>query len=120
MKTPEWVTNEASWIKTCKKVVARASDLEEDRISVINCAREMSKLAFWLREQDDKNFIVFRGINSESDTLPTGKEREHWSEDALKREDKEILRVEAEWKNEALLAAQSLRIKYEKILQSIT
>lgn len=115
MEIPDWVTNEASWRKTCKKVVARARDLEERRIGVIVCAREMCKLAFWLRAEDDPDFLVFRGIASESDELPAGQERLHWSESALQKEDIKIAEAEKIWRGAALEAAESLRRKYENI-----
>lgn len=112
MDRPAWVTNEASWIKTCKKVLARARDLEEKRIGVIVCAREMCKLAFWLRAENDQDFIVFRAIASESDELPAGPERQHWLESALQKEDVKISKFENIWHSAALKAAQSLKKKY--------
>lgn len=115
MEKPSWVTNEASWRNTCKKVVARARDLEENRIGVIVCAREMCKLAFWLRVEDDPDFLVFRRIASESDDLPAGEERQHWSESALKKEDVKIDEVESIWRSAALEAAESLRKKYANV-----
>ncbi|KKL03102.1 hypothetical protein EIK76_13785 [Rheinheimera mesophila] len=113
MDKPDWVTNEASWIKTCKKVVARARDLEENRIGVIVCAREMCKLAFWLRAEDDQDFKVFRDIDSDSAHLPAGQERQRWAQSALQREDVKIAEVENAWHSAAIKAAQSLKQKYE-------
>jgi hypothetical protein len=111
---PAWVTNEASWRKKRKTVVARARDLIEGRIGVIVCAREMSKLAFWLREQDDPNFVTFRAIDSESDTLPAGPEREFWSASALREEDEKIHAAESLWRASAMEAAQALLEKYRE------
>jgi hypothetical protein len=109
---PQWVTNEASWRKTRRKVVARARDFIEGRIGVITCAREMSRLAFWLREQNDPNFITFRGIDSESDALPVGPERQCWSESALREEDEKIRAAEELWRVAATEAARRLMEKY--------
>src|SRR5262245_15580358 len=109
---PEWATNEASWRKTRRRVVARARDLIEGRIGVIMCAREMSKLAFWLREQNDPDFLIFRGIDSESDALPAGPERQWWSESALREEDEKIRAAEDLWRVAATEAARALIEKY--------
>jgi len=108
MEKPYWVTNEASWLKTRKKVVARAKDLLNNRMGVIVCAREMCKLAFWLRAEDDPHFQVFKGITSASDELPAGEERQHWSSKALEREDKKIARVEKLWRKAACDSASKL------------
>lgn len=109
---PAWVTNEASWRKNRRRVVARAGDLIEGRIGVIVCAREMSKLAFWLREQNDPNFMTFRGIDSESDTLSAGPGREFWSASALRDEDQKIRTAENAWRAVAVEAARALIAKY--------
>ncbi|HRN82095.1 MULTISPECIES: hypothetical protein [Nitrosomonas] len=92
--------------------MARARDLVEGRIGVIVCAREMSKLAFWLREQNDPSFATFRGIDSESDTLPAGPERQYWSESALREEDEKIRVAEDLWRTVAMEAARALMEKY--------
>jgi hypothetical protein len=118
MKRPDWVTNEASWKKTCRKVVARARDLSEGRIGVIVCAREMSKLAFWLRAEEDPDFKVFRAIESESIDLPAGTERQRWSVSALEREDKKISEFKSVWRGDALAAAAALMKKYESNQES--
>jgi hypothetical protein len=118
METPDWVTNEASWRKTCKKVVARAKDLQECRIGVIACAIEMSKLAIWLRNKSDPDFILFETISSESIELPVGQVRQYLSEDALRREDLKIEEFENRWRKIAIEAASSLRNKYESSTNS--
>jgi hypothetical protein len=111
---PEWVTNEASWLKNRRRVVARARDLIDGRIGVIVCAREMSKLAFWLREQNDPSFMIFRGIDSESDALPAGPEREFWSASALREQDQKIDAFEGSWRDAAMQAAKDLVEKYTR------
>ena len=109
---PEWVTNEASWLKNRRRVVARARDLVDGRLGVIACAREMGKLAFWLREENDPSFMLFRAIDSESDSLPVGSEREFWSESALREEDQKIHAFEDSWREDAVQAAKVLLAKY--------
>ena len=118
MEKPDWVTNEASWRKTCKKVVARAKDLQECRIGVIACAIEMSKLAIWLRNKSDPDFMLFETISSESIELPVGQVRQYLSENALRREDLKIEEFENRWRKIAIEAASSLRNKYESSTNS--
>jgi hypothetical protein len=112
MRPPSWVANEASWLENRRRVVARARDLIEGRIGVIVCAREMSKLAFWLREESDPSFMVFRGIDTETDSLPAGPERDFWSESALREKDQMIHAAEIKWQDAAMEAAKNLVARY--------
>jgi hypothetical protein len=43
----------------------------------------------------DKILLTFVGVDSETDTLPLGKVRQHWNPVALEREDAKIARAEA-------------------------
>jgi hypothetical protein len=112
MTPPTWVTNEQSWRKDCRRVVARAGDLLAGRLGVIAAAQQLAKLRFWLRADDDPDFSVFTAINSESDHLPTGAERQHWATDALKDKDVEIRAIEEFYREDALEAARKLQAKY--------
>lgn len=93
MKQYGGVTNDLSWKNICRKVVAPVRNLEE-KIGVIVCAREMCKLVFWLRAEEDPDSMAFRAIESETDILPAGSERQRWSAAALKREDEKIMKME--------------------------
>jgi hypothetical protein len=110
---PEWVTDEPSWLNDWQAVVTQAQALLEGRVGVIVCARHMTRLAFQLREEHDPNFIVFRGIDSESDCLPAGAERGNWSSTALVEEDRKISVAENQWREVAKNAASKLIAKYE-------
>ena len=112
MERPAWVTNEQKWTTHCRKIRARSRDLLDGRLGVIEAARELSKLGFWLRAQNDPDFTTFVAIDSESDHLPVGGVRREWAPDALQRKDAEIRIVEERWRDEALNAARNLLEKY--------
>ena len=112
MTPPAWVTSEQSWRKDRRRVVARAGDLLEGRLSVIAAAHHLAKLRFWLRAEDDHDFDIFTAITSDTTHLPVGSEREHWAKDALEAKDVEIRRIEDFYRANALDAARKLQTKY--------
>lgn len=113
MKIPPGVRNEALWRKHCRKIRARALDLLEGRLSVIETARFMLPLAYWTKVQNESEFLLFRAIASETDDLPVGNVRAHWAADALEREDVRIEAAEKLWREQALSAAEELVKRYQ-------
>ncbi|MBV1921185.1 MAG: hypothetical protein KUG73_10930 [Pseudomonadales bacterium] len=113
MEQPDWVTDKASWKKHCRRVVARTSDFIDGKASVIVCAREIVKLEFWLRSEEDLDFITFRKISVASEGLPSDSERQRWPGEARDVEDKKIADFEGQWKGDGMVAALSLKEKFE-------
>jgi hypothetical protein len=68
--------------------VETASMILKGKIGVIEGSRIMGSL---LREtgisEDDEDYLSFVAIDSETDALPVGEVRQHWSSDALKEKD---------------------------------
>jgi len=112
MNPPSWVRNEAQWHKQCRRLIARANELIEGRVAVVESAREIRKYGFWFRASDDPDFLTFIAIDSETDHLPVGDVRQHWSKDALEKKDVEIQKAEATYRPRALDAARNLIRKY--------
>jgi hypothetical protein len=112
MDRPTWVTNEHHWRENCLEVVHCCRDLLEGRLGVIEAARLLRELAFRLRAEEDPDFMLFRFLDSESDALPVGPQREYWSASALEREDAKIAAFEANWQSRASLAATNLAARY--------
>jgi hypothetical protein len=53
---------------------------------------------------DDEDLATIRSVNSETDSLPIGDVREHWSESALQSKEAEIREAE-KWARDTALAA---------------
>jgi len=87
---------------------ARALDLIEGRVAVIEAARAISKLAFWAGLRDDTDLNAFVAIDTETDTLPLGDVRLNWAEHALALQDVEIAKAENLYRALALATARSL------------
>jgi hypothetical protein len=112
MKRPAWVVNEAEWLADCDAIVQCARDLIEGRRGIIESARVLQSLAFSVRDERDPDFVVFRGIDSETDALPVGEVRKYWSPSALEREDVKIRSCEERYRKAAMEAANRLIVKY--------
>ena len=113
MKIPEGIANEASWIRSCRRISARARDLLEGRLDLFAAAESIQRLAITTRAlNDDQDLQVFATIYKELSRLPAGSERMHWSEDALAREDKAIRALETTWRPKAVAAASNLVQRY--------
>lgn len=54
------------------------------------CRRLVQRLWSASVAQDDPDFLVLRVVDSETDALPVGTERRHWSDEALARIEPEI------------------------------
>ena len=73
-------------------------------VSILVAARELVGLRFAASDERDPDFLTFVAIDSETDHLPIGQEREYWAPDALAEKDVEIAKVE-EWAREIGAAA---------------
>ncbi|MET3244725.1 hypothetical protein C8K18_11387 [Paraburkholderia sp. GV068] len=113
MKIPPGVTNEELWRKHCRKIRARALDLLEGRLGVIEAARAMLQLAYWTKVEGEPEFLLFRAIASATDDLPVGSVRAYWAADALEREDVRIDAAEKLWNEKAVAAAEKLVERYQ-------
>ena len=113
IKIPPGIVNEALWRKHCRKIRARALDLLEGRLGVIETARAMLPLARWTKAENEPEFLLFRAIASETDDLPVGAIRAYWGHDALKREDVRIQAAENFWSEQARTTAAKLAERYQ-------
>ena len=112
MDRPTWVTNEHHWRENCREVVQCCRDLMEGRLGVIEAARVLQELAFRVRAEEDPDLKLFRFLDSESDALPIGPQRQHWSVSALEREDAKVAAFEENWRSKACLSAANLAERY--------
>jgi len=70
-----------------RRVVETATAILEGRVCVTAGARVLSELALDLLAQREDSFVVFLGVDSETDAFPLGDVRSHWNPNALVRED---------------------------------
>jgi hypothetical protein len=112
-KIPQEIKNEQLWRKRCRKIRARASDLLEGRLGIIEAARELLPLASQTKVEDEPEFRVFLEIDLATRFLPIGEVRAYWAPDALAREDIRIRAAETRWDESARSAAARLVERYQ-------
>ena len=91
---------------------ARALDLVEGRLGVIETARAIAKLGYWTGLRDDEDVLTFVAIDSETASFPMGEVRKLWADHALVRLDAEIAAAEALYRESALEAASRLAQRF--------
>jgi hypothetical protein len=112
MKPPKGVTDEPKWIRHCCQIYARAKELREGKIGLVEASVALGPLASWTRVESEGDFDVFRRLTDELVGLPIGRERKWWAVDALAREDIKIQTIEDKWRSKAMKAAGNLEAKY--------
>jgi hypothetical protein len=77
------------------KVAKIASNVLKGEQSILTAAREIVSLKSELNiDENDDDMLVFILIDSETDHLPVGPEKEHWDPNALLDKQKEIQKSE--------------------------
>jgi hypothetical protein len=90
------------------KIVAICEAVLAEKIGIIAASRTLSALGLELLNGHDEDFIMFDGVDTETDHLPVDIERKNWSAEALKRKDAEIAEAEAFYKNNVIAACRKL------------
>jgi hypothetical protein len=118
MQPPVGITNEGKWIRHCCVIYARACEVVEGKIGIIEAARAFMPLISWTRAGSDPDLAVFRHLNDAVIELPVGVERAMWAAHALAREDVKIRAIERKWHEKALRAARNIKDKYAWSLEA--
>jgi hypothetical protein len=74
-----------------RRVGALARDILDGKLDILEGAREIVRLRHELEvPEDDPDLNAFVVIESETDALPIGRQREHWAVDVLARREPEL------------------------------
>jgi hypothetical protein len=97
-----------------RRVAQIAQDLLDGRVGIIAGARQISALCGGHVGLDefDPDFRAFIAIDSETNDLPVGQTRQHWSPGSLAKKDEEIARCEALYREPARKAASHLVARF--------
>lgn len=94
------------------KAIKTAEEMISGKVGIIAGARIMSGLRFDTElPEDDEDFLALVAIDSETDDLPVGSEREQWWAEALREKDIEIQRCEERYRQDAIDACERLILK---------
>jgi hypothetical protein len=118
MERPATIRNAPKWIKDCTKIRARAAELIDGKISLMDASLALQKLAIWTHGQSDPDLSVFHRVLDELLGLPIGSERSYWAPHALARDDLKIKAIVDSWQQPALAAARRLVDRYSWSLEA--
>jgi hypothetical protein len=118
MQRPAAIRNESKWIKDCTKIRARALELLDGKISLIDASLALRKLAIWTHAQSDPDLLLFDHILGDLSELPIGSERAYWAPHALVRDDLKIEVIVDKWQQRAHEAATRLVDRYTWSLEA--
>lgn len=107
------IHNEEHRQRASAQIVALAKSILCGEVGVVAGARQLAAWRFEVDAEQDPDFVFFVGVNSETDHLPVGEVRRHWSSVALRAKDEELGRFEASTRERAFQVCQSLIRKYE-------
>ncbi len=95
------------------KIVAVCEAILSEEIGIILGSRKLKYLSHLISDDYDKDFMVFIGVDSETDHLPVDWERKNWSIEALQRKDVEIKKHEEGFKEIIFSACEKLIKKFD-------
>ena len=75
IQVPPGITNVPRWEEDCRKIHARARDLVDGKIGVIEAAEALHILVFWTKAQQDQDFAPFLRLWEDLIGLPIGSAR---------------------------------------------
>ncbi len=90
--------------KQRKRAVEVASGMLDGSIDYLVGACELASLRYEVGlPGNDKDFLIFTGVSSETDHLPIGVPRRYWSKNSLERHEAEIQQA-VKWAREVSLS----------------
>lgn len=94
------------------QIVATAKGILSGEVGIVAGARQLASLRFDVGAEHDSDFIFFAGVDSQTDHLPVGEVRSHWSAKALRSKDAELGAYEASVREKAFQVCRSLIQQY--------
>ena len=84
------------------------TDITDQRVGLTDGCERVVRFRSLLGQMDNELFLPFVGVDSDLHVFPTGPSREHWSAEALAREDAKRIGVEDHYRPMVLIAAHKL------------
>jgi hypothetical protein len=88
--------------------IAIAREILSGSLDILNGCAKLDPLIDASVLKNDREFVIFTGVRSESDHLPFGPDRIHWDAEALKHKNEEIARVVAFYHQRVFTACRRL------------
>ena len=95
-----------------KEIVEIANRVLNQELGSIEASRTLIRLFYQIKKDDDKNLMVFKALDSETDHLPLGKLRENYSPNKLEVMDNEVKSYEHTYRESINLACKNIIKKF--------
>jgi hypothetical protein len=102
------MSGEAQSTGASSEILFLAKQFLAGQLGVIETARALSPLRHYANSEVSEVLLAFTVIDSETDCLPLGKVRQHWTAEALERKDREFVEAEDFYRSTAIDAATRL------------
>jgi len=103
------MTHEEYVLSCRQRVVELATGILAGSVQALEGCHELASLRWEVEvDEGDKDFLIFAAISSETDSLPVGQVRAHWSQEALARLEPQIQSAVAWATAQATPACQSV------------
>lgn len=106
------ITDESILASLQSKIGKTAKAMLAGELSFLEGAIELHALGHEAGLSEDPDFGIFTAVMSETDSLPVGSVRQHWSQSALKRLEPEMQRAEKWARQVAGGACKSLASRF--------
>ena len=93
-------------VKTAQGVISGETGI------ILGC-RRLQAYRFDLASEHDVDFMLFVGVDSQTDHLPVDEERQNWSSEALVRKDLEIAEAEKDFRDDVLSACHRIIARFD-------
>ena len=116
---PEKITHEMYVQSVRQRVAATARDMLDGTLSFLTGSRTLAALRHEAEvREDDSDFMVFVGIDSDTDDLPLGEVPQYWDKKALEKLEPEIQAAEEWARKHGTQACASLVSRFHELTDS--
>ena len=95
-----------------EKLIAVARRIIDGRIGIIEGVRKITGLRFYVSNPEDELFLFIRGVESEADCFPIGRERDNYSPADLQRLDREAENYLSNIREDVMNSCKTIVEKY--------
>jgi hypothetical protein len=100
------------------QLLANANAFLAGQVGALETARSLAGFT-GIDAQLDEVLVTFIAVDSETDALPLGEVRKFWNQEALKRQDIEIAKAEARYREKIAAACRELVTHLAPILEGL-
>ena len=103
------ISNKEEYKSLCAELVTNLEIVLSDGDRYIEAIRQITCLRNDLGKEDyDEDFSIFYHIADLTEHMPAQKTRTHWEQDALRKLDEELIKIQEEYRNKIEISCNNL------------